>query len=392
MRIMIVSETYTPSVNGAAVATGRLALGLARRGHEVAVVAPSPTGRPFVEGEGPLVTYRTRSMPTPYPEQRSALLTRRGAEALLSAFLPDVVHVQNHFVLGRSLARAARRQSIPVVGTNHFMPENMLPHAPGVLLKVRATRRWVRRQLWQDFVRVYRQLDAVTCPSDAAADLARTQGLEVPIRVVSNGVDVVRFRPAPPVGGPHGEGRARLPIVLYVGRLDPDKGVEVLIAAMPRVRQRHPAVLVLGGRGVQESALHGHAQRRGVSNSVRFAGFVRDEELPDMFRAASVFVMPSTNELQSLATLEAMASGLPVVATDALALPELVEDGKTGFLFPPGDPSALADRIGRLLSDPARAARMGCAAREVAEGHSLDAVLRTFEALYRELLSCRAPG
>jgi hypothetical protein len=125
VRIMMVSESYIPSVGGAAVATGRLALGIERRGHEVAVVAPSPTGRPFVEGAGGVVTYRTWSIP------------------------------------------------------NHFVPENMLPHAPGVLLRFPAISQWVRRQLWQDFVRVYRQFDAVTCPSDADATLVRSQGLEL---------------------------------------------------------------------------------------------------------------------------------------------------------------------------------------------------------------------
>ena len=110
-----------------------------------------------------------------------------------------------------------------------------------------------------------------------------------------------------------------------------------------------------------------------------------------MFRQGTVFVMPSTNELQSIATLEAMASGLPVVAANALALPELVEDGKSGFLFQPRDPAALADRIGRLLSDKVRTARMGCAAREVAERHGIDGALHTLEGLYRELLLYRPP-
>jgi glycosyltransferase involved in cell wall biosynthesis len=124
----------------------------------------------------------------------------------------------------------------------------------------------------------------------------------------------------------------------------------------------------------------------GIAGSIRFAGFVPDDDLPRTYRAATIFVMPSPVELQSLATLEAMASGLPVVAADAMALPELVKDGENGFLFPPGDSGALADRIVALLSDPDWAARMGRASRAMAERHRIGLTLAAFESLYQSLL------
>jgi glycosyltransferase involved in cell wall biosynthesis len=386
MRIMIATETYTPSVNGAAVFSQRLAVGLAGRGHHVAVVAPSPTGHPFTEShESRLTIYRVRSIPTPYPSQRCALLTERGARALLTAFNPDLLHIQNHFVLGRIVARAARVRRIPVVGTNHFMPENILPYIPRVLAALR-TSRVLQHWLWRQFVRVYGQLDAVTVPSHAAAELTRSQGLKVPLHIISNGIDVARFHPARGQDFPGGDRLAPGPIILYVGRLDPDKGLETPIRALPFVAQHCAAFLVLCGRGVHESALGFLAKTLSVSARVRFPGFVPEDQLPDMYRAATLFVMPSTNELQSLATLEAMASGLPVVAARAMALPELVEEGKNGFLFPPGDHLALADRMVCLLSDPPQVARMGQRSREVAERHSIDLTLGAFESLYQDLL------
>ena len=194
---MIATETYTPVVNGPTVFTERLATGLTDRGHVVAVAAPSPNWYCFAEEPSRgLTIYRVRSIPTPYPRQRCALLTRRDADSLLTDFQPDLVHIQNHFVLGRALARAARRRQIPSVGTNHFMPANVLPHAPGVLLRLPPLRRGLSAVLWRQFVRVYRALDAVTAPSQAAAGLARAQGLGGPIHVISNGVDVTRFHPA----------------------------------------------------------------------------------------------------------------------------------------------------------------------------------------------------
>jgi glycosyltransferase involved in cell wall biosynthesis len=389
MQILIATETYPPSVNGAAVFTQRLARGLARRGHQLAVAAPSPTGRPFREAGDPVLTlYRIRSLPTPYPRQRCALLTPRGAQRLLATVRPDLLHVQNHFVLGRTLARAARARGIPVVGTNHFMPENMLPHVPWILDFGQARER-LHRELWRQCVSLYSRLDAVTTPTRAAADLLRAQGLAVPIHVISNGIDPKRFHPAADRdvalrAGPLG------PTVLYVGRLDPDKDVATIICAMPHLLQRVGAVLVLGGQGVRASALRRLSETLDISAWVRFPGFVPDEQLPDLYRSAAVFVMPSPHELQSLATLEAMASGLPVVAANAGALPELVRDGENGLLFPSGDPVALAGRIARLLADPLEAARMGEASRAIAERHDIGLTLRAFEGLYDELVQ-RAP-
>jgi glycosyltransferase involved in cell wall biosynthesis len=385
MRIMVGSETYPPSINGAAVFTQRLATGLAGRGHEVAVVTPSPTGHPFTEkDEGGVTIFRVRSIPTTYPGQRCGVLGARGARMLLRAFQPDLVHIQNHFVIGRALARAAQPAGIPAVGTNHFMPENMLPHTPGA----RWLGQWqgiIHRELWRQFVRLYGRLDAVTVPSHAAAALAQAQGLRGPVHVISNGIDISRFCP------PRGEnalfrGEPRTPTILYVGRLDSEKGVDTLVRAMPTVVSRHRAELLLCGRGGQGAVLRSLGAEMGIAGSIRFAGFVPDDDLPRTYRAATIFVMPSPVELQSLATLEAMASGLPVVAADAMALPELVKDGENGFLFPPGDSGALADRIVALLSDPDWAARMGRASRAMAERHRIGLTLAAFESLYQSLL------
>lgn len=386
MRIMIGSETYPPSINGAAVFTRRLAAGLAGRGHAVAVVAPSPSGRPSTDRDGEGVTiFRVRSIPTTYPGQRCGVLTARGASALLRAFRPDLIHVQNHFVIGRALVRAAQASHIPAVGTNHFMPENMLPHTPGAL-RSRWWGRRIHRQLWRRLARLYGRLDAVTAPSRAAAALAESQGLRGPVRVISNGIDVTRFQP--PRGAEDAlQDGARRPILLYVGRLDPEKGIDTLVRALPSVLSRHPAELVLCGRGGHGAALRALGEALGVSGALRFAGFVPDDELPRQFQAATLFVMPSPVELQSIATLEAMASGLPVVAADAMALPELVKEGENGFLFPPGDPQALADRIATLLAEPEWAARMGRASRRIAEAHRMDLTLAAFESVYQSVLA-----
>jgi len=155
---------------------------------------------------------------------------------------------------------------------------------------------------------------------------------------------------------------------------------------MASVALRHPAELLLCGRGVHAAALRSLGEKLGLAGSIRFGGFVPDEDLPSIYQSAAVFVMPSPVELQSIATLEAMASGLPIIAADVMALPELVKEGENGFLFPPGDAEALADLLVTLLSNPAAAARMAEASRDIAERHRIDLTLAAFESVYEGLL------
>lgn len=124
----------------------------------------------------------------------------------------------------------------------------------------------------------------------------------------------------------------------------------------------------------------------GITDRVTFHGFVPDAELVRRYAEADVFCMPGTAELQSLATMEAMAAGLPVVAADALALPHLVHHGGNGYLFEPGAITTISRWLAELAADPASRARMGGASRAIVAGHDIDRALDAFEGQYRILL------
>ena len=174
--------------------------------------------------------------------------------------------------------------------------------------------------------------------------------------------------------------------MLYLGRLDPEKRVDVLVEAMARARD--PGLrLLLVGRGVQEGRLHALRRRLGLVSRVHFLDFVSDAALPGVFGAADIFAMPSEAELQSIATLQALAVGLPVIAADAVALPELVRAGWNGALFRPGDPGDLARHLDELSGDPARRATMAQAARAVAARHDQKLTVAQYERLYQVVTS-----
>jgi glycosyltransferase involved in cell wall biosynthesis len=231
--------------------------------------------------------------------------------------------------------------------------------------------------LGRHIVRFLEQADAVCTPTATAAALLRALGLTRPIEVISNGIDTARFTPDADKAAARADlGLADRPTVLYTGRLDPEKEMPTWIRAAARALREVDAQLVIGGEGTQRAALENQVRLLGIESRVTFPGYLPFWRLPRLYQAADVYFMASTVELQSISTLEALASGLPVVAADAGALPELVHNRDNGYLVAPGDEEAFAEALCMLLSQPALARSMGEAGRRRAEAHALGTVAR----------------
>lgn len=238
---------------------------------------------------------------------------------------------------------------------------------------------------------LWRRAAAVVANSDGLADLARRFAPDVPVTVVANGVDATLFRPvdspSPPRGEGWGEGETPAtgfpgaPLrLLVVGRLVRQKGVDLILEAMARTSI--PLDLTVVGDGGARAALEAQAAALGLQTRVRFAGWLERTALPDAYRAADLFVFPSRDEGMPNVVLEAMASGLPVAATDIAGNRDLVVDGETGFLLPVDDVAALAAALERLAADPDLRRRMGAAGRARAvERFSWAAVATAYRAL-----------
>ncbi|MFD7894552.1 glycosyltransferase [Streptomyces sp. NPDC059743] len=376
-RIVIGADTYPPDVNGAANFAHRLAAGLAGRGHEVHVICPSPGSGPDRVTVDGVTVHRLASHRTPFhPTFRVCLpwQTGRSAARLLDRLAPDVIHVQSHFAVGRTLTMAARRRAIPVVATNHFMPENLIGYAriPGRLSAAAC------RLAWIDCVRVFRRAQIVTAPTPRAVRLLHEHGLGTTALPVSCGLDLRRF--AQPTADFGDEGHR----VLFVGRLDAEKNVHELLRALPLLPGELPVTAEVVGDGSCRRSLEALARELGVHDRVTFHGLVSDQEVLNAYARCDVFCMPGTAELQSLVTMEAMAAGKPVVAADAMALPHLVHPGRNGLLYPPGGIRALASALTSILGDTEARTRMGEASREIVAHHDIGHTLDTFETLYRD--------
>lgn len=376
MRIVIAAETFPPDVNGAARFAHRLATGLAGRGHDVHVICVSPDGAPRTERADGVTVHRLRSHRTPFHRTFRVGLpwqVRRDVGVLLEELRPDLVHVQAHFVVGRQVLGQAAALGIPTVATNHFMPENLFGHAHVPAWLQGLASRWA----WRDLTRVFGQADVVTAPTPRAVRLLHDNGFPARAVPVSCGIDIDRYRSRRPVR------RTDAPTVLFVGRLDEEKRVDELLRALALVPRLHAEIVGDGSCRAEWELL---ARDLGITDRVTFRGFVGEEELLDAYASADVFCMPGIAELQSLATMEAMAAGKPVVVADAMALPHLCRPGRNGWLFTPGDVRGLADRLHAVTADPAVTARMGAASSDLIAAHAIDTTLETFESLYARAL------
>ena len=373
------TDNYYPNVNGASYFAQRLASGLKDQGHEVLVVAPSRfLKKEYFEYQGVRVFggsswyLKVMRIPTPF-------LSRRQAKRAIMDFKADVVHLQSHFSVGRSGFCAAREMDIPVIGTNHFMPENLVHylHLPFGLEYLAS------RFAWSYFRFTFDKLDRVTAPTETAANLLRDIGIKKDVVAISNGVDLSRFNPNNfNKKSKNKFGLPNKPILLYVGRLDKEKNIDLVLRAFRSIADCVDAHFAIAGKGVISKQLKKLSDKLELGERVTFLGFVPDESLPELYACSDCYVTACTAELQSIATMEAMASGLAIVAARAMALPELVKDGENGYLFEPGDIKAMSACIHKIFSNPILKEKMSNKSLEYIKIHDINHVVDKFESVY----------
>ena len=338
LKVALVTETYLPEVNGVAMTLGQLAAGLTTRGHRVQIVRPrqkhEKTGW---QVDGQLLT---PGIPIPrYPELRFGLpVTDRLWQAWREQ-TPDVVHVATEGPLGFSALGAARQLDIPVVSTFHTNFHTYSQHY-GV--------GWLQGSI-ERYLRWFHNRTAITLvPTPQLAAQLGARGFRS-VGVLSRGVDTRLFNPAkrsPELRTTWGA-TEHDPVVMIVGRLAPEKNLELALAAFTKIRALQPgAKMVFVGDGPLLAPL---ARRH---PECHFAGSRRGEDLAAHYASADLFLFPSLTETFGNVVSEALASGLPVVAYDLAAASDLIEDDINGLRVAPGDKAAFIAASCALAGKP----------------------------------------
>jgi glycosyltransferase involved in cell wall biosynthesis len=374
VRIAFFTETFLPATDGVVTRLRYTIEELTRIGDDMLVVAPRyPDGGPDSYAGAPI--YRVPGVPfPPYPRIKLSF-AHPGVGRALERFGPDLIHAVNPFILGPGGIYYARRLGVPLVASYHT---NVAAYARYYKLELgyNAARWWTRQ--------LHNRAEINLCTSEATMDYLLKEGVKR-IRLWPQGVDARRFHP----DRASGEWRERLSdghpsdrLLLYVGRLAPEKGIERLKAILTDV----PATrLAFVGDGPARADL----EREFGGTPAVFTGVLQGENLASAYASADAFLFPSTTDTLGLAMLEALASGLPVVATRGGASHEIVSDEENGLLYEANSTPSLVSAVRRLFSDEGFSAALARRGRETAEKRDWESSTRTLRGYYEEAMGRR---
>lgn len=368
MKIAIFSDTLYPrQVNGVAKVALQSGEILEKLGHRVMIV--SPASLPSI----PAIVY---------PGERLAIPISMSEFRKLKAFRPDIIHSHTPFMIGWAAVIAKKFLKAKLVGTHHTFYDNYLKHAH--LDYPRA-----RKLSWQYTVWHYNFCDLVTTPSQALADELIKQGLTAPITVLRNPIQTDFFKPASPEQRQALRAKFRMgdAALIYMGRVSYEKSIDQVIRAFEIVAHMLPrATLHIVGDGPERAKLEALAHTSPAVARIVFTGHLAGAKLLEPLQAADVFLTACKNENMPLSVLEAMASGLPVVAVPERGLAEFIHDGDNGCWARTDDPQSMAELAMDILHDPVLRETMSCRSREIALQYSYQEFGRNLEHLYENLI------
>jgi len=370
LRVLLVTETYPPEINGVAMTTSRLVQGLRQRGHWVGVVRPRQPADRSRQAEPDTWTVPGLRIPN-YPGLRLGMPAGRWLAGLLDAQRPDRVHVVTEGPLGWSAMRAARARGLPVSSGYHTHFDQYGAHyGLGWLTP------WIRRGVDA----LHRRCQTTLAPTpELAAALA---GRGIPnARVLGRGIELGLFRPQrrdTALRRAWGL-EAEAPACLYVGRLAPEKNLETVEAAFAALSARQPGARMIW---VGDGPSLGRLRRRHPGHV--FAGPRLGEDLARHYASADLFLFASLTETWGNVLGEALASGLAVVTYRRAAGMHLIDDENNGLSVPPGDTAAFIAAAERVAADPILRARLAAAAVRSMQAFGWDEVVGRFERLLRE--------
>ena len=383
MNVCVVSDLFDSTYGGVPVVVNRFIERLMERGHRVTIITSKSKSREAVEKRENLTVYRFPSLTLPRSEGEYALSfpSFHRIRQIYEREGIDVLHCHVPSLLSLACVLEARKKGVPSIATNHLLSETF------------------SRNLFFDSARFnnffykivnsfYNLVDIVLCPSIYGLKTLRKYGLKAKALVLSNGIELSKFSP----NLNHEQFDAEFGLkeenrkILYVGRLMEEKGLDVLLNAYSIVNAKMPNTnLIIVGKGHLRANLEEGADKLGLENVV-FTGFISDSLVRQAYASSDLFVLPSYAEIQPLVLLEALAMGLPAIGTRVGGVPEMIVDGKNGYVLKPGDHEGMAEKIITILNDDTLRKEFSRNGLRMARSHDIEKSADKLERLYNELV------
>ncbi|MDZ4727762.1 MAG: glycosyltransferase [Leptospira sp.] len=407
MRVLYFSDTFLPKTDGVAVSIKNFSELLTLRGHEFTICAPR-YGEDDFERMGDniqVIRFRSGYLPS-YPDIKVVLPSPGKIKKVIEEFKPDLIHIHTPGLLGLYAINAAERYGIPSIGTYHTLMAEQemyvsfyrLFKMDKLFFKINKFKKKLNIDELDKYVKfdnfnirkkiilkicndLYNRCDVVISPSHLIKKQLIEYGINRPITVVSNGMDLKRFT------GKVKSLNKEAPKLLHVGRISYEKNCDVVINAFKLILESFPqATLTIIGEGPAIESLQRQAEHLEIQSSVIFTGFVPNAELHNVYPKYDLFLTASTMETQGLVVLEAIACGVPAVGVDSFALPELIQDGKNGYIAPPFDVKRLAEMSIKLLSDEKQYKEFSKNSIAIASEHAMERCVDDMESVYEKVV------
>ncbi|MCB1138698.1 MAG: glycosyltransferase [Leptospiraceae bacterium] len=414
MNVAIFTDTFLPKIDGVAISVDHFCRYLSARGHKFIICCPKYGSDDIKMLGDDIEILRFKNAPLPsYPDIKVVLPSQKKIHKAIKEFKADLIHIQTPGLLGQYGVMASRMYDVPLVGTYHTLVSEQetyislyrLLRLDRLMSYFQANKKIKKRLdkierkdskslkkalIWKLTNSLYETSEIVISPSYLIRDELALHGMRKPIEVVSNGMDLKVFK------GEIKEFSGRAPKLLHVGRISYEKNCEVVIKAFALILEKFPeATLDIVGDGPALESMKIEARQHDVYDKIKFPGFVPRDSLPDLYPKYDLFLTASTMETQGLVVLESMACGLPCVGVNSFALPELIQDGRNGFIVEPGHHIDMAQRALQILEDREMYRNFSEQSLAIAGEHDIGVCAQKLENTYKQAIETykkKGPG
>ena len=379
MNIAIFSDNFYPKVDGLTITLLNFIRRLAEKGHKIRLYIPNYGDIEINNFHENISVERHVSFKlASYPEFRFAIPAPQKIRRSIKKFKPDIVHFHTLGTMGMMGIKFAEHYKIPLIGTYHtYLPGFLICISPNKKIDKFDKKFLSKKIVWKFSNRLYNKCDLVTVPSESMKGVLEKNGLKTRIIPLSNGLNLDEF--------PSKIEYSRKCMLLHVGRMSYEKSIDVIIKSVGILSKEFPDItLSLVGEGPALKSLKLLVKRLDIEKNVNFLGFVEHGRLSEIYKEHDIFIIASTIETQGVVILEAMASGLPIIGVNKLAIPDCVKNNINGYVTTPFDEIEMAQKIKVLYLDSKIREVFGKKSSEMVREHDINNTIEKLESLYFE--------
>ncbi len=374
MKIIIFTDTYNPQVNGVVTSINDTVRELREHGHEIHIFCPADKKL----RKGKYIHTISSFTFIPYPEYKVAIPVPPKIISKIKRIDPDIIHIHTPASIGLLGIYVGKKLNIPIVATYHTLLNEYMEYLPGSRISV--FKKLNKKMLNKYISFFYNKTDAITVPSNYTKNVLKQYKIKIKIETIPNGIVTKLYK--------RKRTKNRKYTILHVGRLCKEKNIDILIKAYKKIVNKMPnSQLLILSKGPYETILKSLVKKLGMEKYIKFLGYVSEEEKIKLYNSSDLFVIPSTTDTQGIVTIEAMASGTPVIAANIAGSKEFVKNNYNGLLFKPNDINDLSKKILSVYKNKNTTAKLVKNAYKTADMLDIKNCIQKLENLYASLIN-----